>query len=74
MEAELDDGAFLTMLAASFAANAFTALALAGMFLFARLERQAREEGRKVKAPPYIYVMILLPIAIGAGSLYAISS
>ena len=74
MEAGLDDGAFLTMLAASFVANLFTAMAFIGVVLFTRHERQAREEGRKVSAPPYVYALILLPATFAVLTFYAVNS
>lgn len=74
MEAGLDDAAFLTMLAASIAANLFTAMAVIGVVLFAKHERKAREDGRKVSAPPYVYALILLPAAMAALTLYSVSS
>ena len=70
----MGDGVFLQMLAAAFAANMFTAMAVIGVVLFSRLEREARQEGRKASIPGYIYLMILLPAAMAVGTLYAVSS
>ena len=70
----MGDADFLTMFAAAIAANAFTALAIAGMVLFGRFEREAKEQGKKLSAPPYVYAMILLPIALGVASIYAVNS
>ena len=74
MEADLGDAGFLTMFAASMAANMFTALAVIGIILFSKHERDARVEGRKVKAPPYVYALILLPAAMMIATVYAVSS
>lgn len=69
----MDADFFLQVFAASMAANVFTAMAILGFVLFARAEREAKEAGRKQKTPGYVYVLVLLPAAIGMASLYAVS-
>ena len=73
MEAGLDADAFIQMFAASMAANVFTAMAVIGVVMFSRYEKRAKEEGRKLQVPPFVYALILMPAAFAAVTLYYVS-
>jgi hypothetical protein len=64
---------FLETFAAAMAANIFTAMAVIGVIQFSRLDRQAKAEGRKISAPGYLYVLILLPAVMAVSAIYSVS-
>lgn len=70
----MDADLLIGMFAMSAAANMFTLLAIGGFALFLREERTAKEQGRKLSVPGYVWLAMAMPAALAIASLWYVSS